>query len=263
MDAREDVAFLVGSRSREAILDALSDAPYRPTDLAETCGCARETAQRTLAGFCDRGWVEKCDGTYRLTPGGRMVYEQYTELVATVERADKLGDFLTNAPSVVTDAPTAVLDAVTVTTAVSGNPHAPLNRYLTVVGTDPVERFRGISPIVSPVFNDSAETVLGPTTEMELVVDEDVLETSKSEYTDALALAAKLDQFTLRLVDRVEFGLLLVDGHGMVAAYDDDGNMVALVDGDDPDVVAWVEDLYESVRDRSTVVDREAPGGEV
>lgn len=256
MNAREDVAFLVGSQSRESILRALAEEPRRPTELAKVCDCARETAQRTLAGFCDRGWVQKSDRLYHLTPGGEMVFERYEALIDTVECTDRMGEFLTNAGNICDDIPHEVLDEVTVTSAVDNDPHAPINRYLTVLGREPVGRFRGVSPVVSRVFNEAAEEVLGPETEMELIIDQGVLDRSKAEYQEAFELGKELDQFSLRLVDEeVDFGLLLVDGHALVAAYDKYGNMVALVDGDAPEVVAWVEELYESLRARSIPVD--------
>ncbi|AFK19521.1 hypothetical protein HFX_1818 [Haloferax mediterranei ATCC 33500] len=256
MNTREDVAFLVGSESREAILRTLAVEPRRPTDLANICDCARETAQRTLAGFCDRGWVEKADGLYRLTPGGEMVYDRYQELRTTVERAERMREFLTNAGSASDDIPSSVLDQMNITTAVSNDPHAPLNRYLTVLGDEPVDQFRGVAPIVSRVFNESAEAVLGEHTQMELIVDQSVLERSRTAYPEAFERARDLDQFELRITDEdLEFGLLLVDGHGVVAAYDEHNNMVALVDGDEPEVISWVEELYESIHFASTPID--------
>lgn len=260
MDAREDIAFLVGSDSREAILDALATEPRRPTDLATVCGCARETAQRTLAGFCERKWVEKSDGKYQLTPGGRMVHERYAELVGTVTQADHMSEFLTNATGAIADVPPAVLEQVTITTAVDGDPHAPINRYLTVLGEEPVSDFRGISPIVSRVFNEAAERVLGPETQMELIIDTEVLERSKASYPEALALAFELGQFSLRVTEKnIDFGLLLVDDHALVAAYDGDGNLVALIDGDEPEVVEWTRSVYEQIWAESSVLEPLGP----
>ncbi|WP_396612407.1 helix-turn-helix transcriptional regulator [Haloferax sp. S1W] len=238
-------------------MDALATEPRRPTELAAVCGCARETAQRTLAGFCNRGWVEKADGRYQLTPGGEMVYDQYRELVASVERADRLREFLTNAGENVANVGNDVLDKLTVTTAADGDPHAPIDRYLTILGDEPVADFRGIAPIVSRLFNESAEDVLGPDTEMELIIDENVLERSKSEYASSLEHAHELEQFSLRISENeLDFGLLLVDGHGVVASYDDHDNMVALVDGDDEVVVDWVESLYETVREYTVPIEQ-------
>nr|WP_233512118.1 hypothetical protein [Haloferax sp. Atlit-12N] len=248
MSAREDVAFLVGSQSREAILRALAVEPRRPTDLADICDCARETAQRTLAGFCDRGWVKKTEGVYHLTAGGVMVHDQYVEFISTVECADRMSEFLANAAEICEGAPPGVLSQMNITTAADNDPHAPLNRYLTIVGNEPVDRFRGVTPIVSRVFNESAKDVLGPDTRMELVVDRDVLERSMDAYPESFERAQDLDQFELRVTDEdLDFGLLLVDGHGVVSAYDKHGNLTALVDGDAPEVVSWVESLYESV----------------
>ncbi|WP_411966691.1 helix-turn-helix transcriptional regulator [Haloferax sp. YSSS75] len=260
MNAREDVAFLVGSQSRVSILRALADGPHRPTELARCCGCARETAQRTLAGFRDRGWVQKSDGLYRLTPVGELIFEQYDQLVDTVECTDRMSEFLTNAGGLYNDVPTDVLQELNVTTAANNDPHAPINRYLTILGDEPVDRFRGVSPIVSRVFNEAAEQVIGPQTEMELVIDRDVLERSMSEYSDAFELGRELDQFSLYVVDdELEYGLTLVDGHGVVMSHDEYGNVLALVDGDTPEVVAWVEELYESRRADASPVDYDEP----
>ncbi|MFC7203352.1 helix-turn-helix transcriptional regulator [Haloferax namakaokahaiae] len=260
MDARKDIAFLVGSESREAILDALATEPRRPTELATVCGCARETAQRTLAGFCDRNWVEKHAEKYRLTPGGRMVYEQYVELVGTVTQVDLTSEFLTNATGPIAGVPQSVLEQVTVTTAVGGDPHAPLNRYLTVLGDEPVDEFRGISPIVSRVFNEAAERVIGPGTRMELIIDSEVLQRSMDSYPDALEQAHELEQFTLRVSEEsIDFGLLLVDEHALVAAYDGDGNMVALIDGDEPAVLEWAQSVYDAVSANATAIEALGP----
>ncbi|SEL69616.1 helix-turn-helix transcriptional regulator [Haloferax larsenii] len=257
MSARSDISFLVGSESRTAVLNALASEPQRPTDLARSCDCARETAQRTLAGFCNRGWVEKSDGTYRLTPGGKMVYDRYQELVASVDRADRLGEFLTNVGDTVIDVEADVLDQLTVTTATDGDPHAPLDRYLTILGDDTVDNFRGVTPIVSRIFNESAENVLGAETKMELVIGESVLERAKSAYTDSLELAYELEQFSLRVTKtELDFGLLLVDGHGAVASYDEDGNMAAIVDGSNEAVLEWIESLYESIRSQAVPLER-------
>ncbi|ELZ85121.1 hypothetical protein C453_11085 [Haloferax elongans ATCC BAA-1513] len=186
-----------------------------------------------------------------------MVYDRYQELVASVDRADRFGEFLTNVGDAVIDVEADVLDQLTVTTASDGDPHAPIDRYLTILGDDTVDNFRGVTPIVSRIFNESAENVLGTETKMELVIDESVLERAKSAYTDSLELAYELEQFSLRVTKtELDFGLLLVDGHGAVASYDEDGNMAAIVDGGDEAVLEWIESLYESIRTQAAPIER-------
>ena len=251
MSARDEIAFLVGSESRIGILRALRNQPHRPSELSAECSCARETAQRTVSAFVDRGWAEKEteDGRYALTAAGEMVAEGYDEFEATVAVADRFSVLLANVGSVVADLDPVVLRRLHGTAATSDNPHAPINRFLTVTGSEYVDDFRGITPIVSRVFNEAAERIIGPESSVQLVIDERVFETSASEYPDDLARAYELDQFQLFISPkRLEFGLMLVDGHAYLAAYDDQGNLIASVDGTDDDFVDWAERTYARCR---------------
>jgi len=249
MSARNDIAFLVGSESRVEVLRATATEPRRPTELAEACDCARETAQRTLGGFVDRGWVVKEDARYRTTRAGELVLDQYESLAATVGTADRLGPFFANAGRLGEQLPRPLLDDVTVTTATADRPHAAIDRFLDVMGDDPVETFLGITPIVSRVFNRAAERVIGPETDVELVIDEQVLSTSRDAYPEALQRAFELDGMRLYLSPRsLESGLALVDGHAYLGAYDGEGNLVAGVDGDESAFVSWVEEAFERHR---------------
>lgn len=270
MTAREEIAFLVGSQTRVAILRTLRRAPRRPTELADECSCARETAQRTVSAFAERGWVEKRedDGRYALTAAGDVVAEGYDEFEATVDVADSLSVLLSNLGGVVSDLDPVVLGRLDRATATDDDPHGPLTRFLTVIGDDHVSEFRGITPIVSRIFNDAAERVIGPDSNVELVIDESVFETSAAEYPEDLERAFELDQFRLFVSpDRLDFGLMLVDGRAFLGAYDDQGNLIASVDGTDDGFVAWAERTYRRYRanaDEQSVArgGTDAPGDE-
>lgn len=252
MSAREDIAYLVGSESRTAILRELAVAGFRPTDLADRCSCARETAQRTLAGFAERGWVEKRERRYHLTPAGEMVLERYEDLQHTVETASRLEPFLVHARELASDLPPSMYDDLTVTTATTENPHAPINRLLAVFGDEHADQFYGVSPIVSGVFNRAAEAVIGPETAVELVIDQSVLEASQESYPDALKLAFDLSQLQLYLSpEQLDSGLVVIDGRAFLGAYDEMGNLVAGVDGGAQPFVGWVTDRFLEYRDRS------------
>lgn len=252
MSAREEIAFLVGSESRVAVIRALRNRPYRPTELATECSCARETAQRTVTAFAERGWVEKLtdDGRYALTAAGDVVADSYDEFEATVDVADRLSVLLSNLGDVAAGLDPVVLDRLHAAEATADNPHAPINRFLTVTGEDHVERFRGITPIVSRIFNEAAAQVIGPESSVELVIDESVLETSASEYPDDLERAFELDQFELFVAPtKLDFGLMLTDGHAYLAAYDSQGTVVASVDGTDDEFVEWAEETFRRYRE--------------
>ena len=257
MTAREDVAYLVGSGCRVAILRVLAAEPMRPSAIAERASCARETAQRNLAGFVDREWVEKTDGQYRLTAAGHMVLSRYGQLERTVESAKRLTVFLSNIGEVLEQTDPELLAEQRVTTSTPDNPHAPIERWLTLVD-DVVDEYYGITPIVSQVFNEAAADAIGADTHMELIIDDAVLETSKERFPEALELGMELEQFTLFVApSELDFGLTIADEHVWLAAYDQLGNVVASVDGDDEQFVAWAHDCYEGYRERARVVEPE------
>ncbi|WP_224335672.1 helix-turn-helix transcriptional regulator [Haloprofundus halobius] len=229
--AREDIAFLVGSASRVSVLEQLHRTLQRPIELAETCPCTRETVQRALSDFVDRGWVEKRSHRYHLTFDGGLMLSRYRDLVEASENAERLAPCVANIDSSLAELSHQLLRRATVTTGTAENPHAPIDRYLTVLGSDPVETYYGISPVVSRVFNGAAE-VIGPETEMELVVDASMLEASPEIDPEAFERANELDQFTLYLSPSpVEMGLAVFDGYAWLGAYDR-GNLIACIDGD-------------------------------
>lgn len=254
MTAREDVSFLASSELRIAILFALRGSTATPTELAERCSCARETAQRAVSAFADRGWAEKVspEAGYRLTRAGGLVASGYEDFEACVSITDEYREFLVTLSGVDLDLGCRGLEELTLTRATNENPHAPINRFREVVGDEAVEEFVGITPIVSRMFNEAAARIIGPDSRIELVVDEGVLTASASEFPEDLERAKQLDQFTLYVsADPLEFGLMIVDGHAYLGAYDG-GTLVASVDGRTDDLREWAVDTYERIRDRST-----------
>lgn len=254
MDARDDIAFLAGSEVRVDILRALRSETARPSELAAECSCARETAQRAVSAFVDRGWAEKVstEEGYRLTRAGELVAGGYDEFEQCVVASNRFRDLLANLGTISDRIDCDILSEVTYAQATAENPHAPIDRFLGVVGDDPVERFHGITPIVSSVFNRAAGRVIRPETDVQLIVDRDVLTTSATEYPEALERADELDGFTMYISEEpLESGLMIVDDHAYLGAYDDDGNLVASADGAEPAFVSWAEETFEEIRERT------------
>jgi predicted transcriptional regulator len=256
MSARNDIAFLVGSEVRIDLLRTLQSAPARPSDLADSCSCARETAQRTVSEFTDRGWAEKVPDTdrYRLTRAGDIVAESYAQFEECLDVAARFRHLLANLDGSIEGLTCETLAGTTHTRATPENPHSSINRLLELMDRDRVDTLRGVTPIVSRVYNQAVAGAIGPESDVDLVVDRDVLETSAAEYPDALERAERLSGFTLYVSPKpVAFGLVLVDGHAYLGAYDDGGNLVASADGDGEQFVSWARRTFARIRDRSSV----------
>ncbi len=258
MTARDSIAFLVGSEKRLTLLRELADGADTPSSLATRSSCARETAQRTLREFVDRGWTKQTGAEYELTGAGTIVLDAYDEFAAEMETADRLSDFLLYADDVVSDLPRSVLAEVKVTNTTAENPHATIDRYLSVLGNDHVATFRGITPIVSRIFNEAAQGVIDGETRIELVIDESVLQTSEQEYSEALHRAFELENMDLyQSPESLDFGLAVIDGHVFVGAYTESGRLVSSIDGTDERFRQWALERFESFRESSRQLDRQ------
>jgi hypothetical protein len=147
----------------------------------------------------------------------------------------------------------SVLRELNATTATRENPHAAVDRLLTLFGPEHIDNYYGITPIVSGIINEAAEQTIGPDSNFELVIDEAVFEASFTDHPDALQLAYDLPQFELFVSPTdINIGLQIFDGKAFLGAYDDFGNIVACVDGDNEQFVEWAKDIYTTYRDAAT-----------
>ena len=262
MGPREHVAFLVGSANRVRILEALREQPYRQCELTEACDLSRSTAHRALDGLEGRGWVEQAAGEYRLTVGGDLVLARYEALETAIARIDEWGPFLNRVGDPADTLPLAALQNATLVRSTAENPHAAAAHFADALATSAADVFYGISPVVSPRFNEAAEGLIAAGTEMELIVDESVFDTSSTEYADDLDRAFSLDSFTLYVSpDDIGFGLTILDERAMIGAYDDRGVLRECLDTTDESLRAWAYDIYDdhraAARRAETVVPRE------
>jgi predicted transcriptional regulator len=93
----DDVAFLVRSPNRGAVLTTLATSAADRAELRERVGVSRVTVGRITTDLERRGWVERIGTEYRATRAGRVVaaaYERFLATVDTTRRLDPLLEFL-------------------------------------------------------------------------------------------------------------------------------------------------------------------------
>jgi predicted transcriptional regulator len=260
MGSREHVAFLAGSENRVRILEALREQPRRQCKLVRECGLSRSTVHRALSGLAAREWIRNESGQYRLTAGGQLVLERYAALETAIERVDEWGSFLNRLGDVATTFPPAALDDATMITVSPENPHAAIGHLADAFAESNTETFRGISPVVSPVLNEAARELLGAGVSMELLIDESVLDTSRSAYPGALDDAYTGENFKLYLSpDELGFGLTILDGRVLITTHDEQGVLRECLDGTNDALVAWARDIYAEYRAAAERADTPRP----
>lgn len=260
MDSREHVAFLVGSDNRIEILETLRERPCRQCELIRACGLSRSTVHRTLDGLSAREWIRNEGGEYRLTAGGQFVLDRYAALETAIERVEEWGPFLNRLGDVAATLPLAALDDATMVATTPENPHAAVRHVADAFAESRAETFRGITPVVSPVTNEAARKLVESGADMELLIDDSVLDTSRADYSDALEDAYTLSNFALYLSpDALTFGLTILDDRVLISAYDERGVLRECLDGTDDALAAWARDTYEEYRAAAERVDTAQP----
>lgn len=253
MDIHEQIKYLASSTNRVRLLETLRDHPSRPSALVDRCSVARSTIHRNLNELGDLGWVRRENGHYRTTDTGALVLKKYDELYQTIERVDKAEPFRICFEREDVEFPLEGLDTATVREGTAENPHAALHYYTESI-PDSIERFRGISPVVSPMFNNAYRDRLPAATHSELIIDEGVLATSQDAYPDAFEYSLSLDSLEIYVhPTSLTFGLAIFDGERtFVSAYDEQSRLRAVLDSSDDDLLEWATDVYETCREGTT-----------
>ncbi len=250
MDAPEAVAFLAGSPERHRLLAHLRDRSGSPRDVADATEMSHRSVQRNLSEFADRGWVEKRGGVYELTTSGDLVARTHAEYVETLDTIAEYDAFFRHLPDADRAPDPAWLADATLVTASPDQPQAPVNHYVKRLRARQTETIRMLAPVLSRLYHDvHAELVLSGV-ETELVMSPERIDTARSSNPIEFRLVS-------RVIDiyehdgPVELGLTLGDDWVLAGAYDDEGQLRALVECTDSDFFAWAERVYEQYRNRS------------
>lgn len=253
MERPEAVAFLAGSPERLRLLVHLRDSPGSPRDIADANDVSHRSVQRNLSEFSDRGWVRKRDGKYVLTPSGELVARTHANYVETLGVIEKFDAFFRHLPDADHLPDPKWLHDATLVVASPDQPQAPVSQYVNRLKARKTESIRMLAPVLSRLYHDVHADLVFAGVETELVMPADKLETARS-----------LNPLEFRLVRRaidiyrydgpVEFGVTLGDGWAFAGAYDDDGQLRALVECDHPDFLQWADDLYRRYRDEARSV---------
>ena len=257
MPSDDAVQFLASSPDRLAVLADLSDGPASPAELAAGRSFSRRSVQRNLAEFVDRGWAESTGGTYRLTVTGALVTEEHAEYVDALARIEAFAPFFhylpdrDHAPN-----PSWLADA-TLTLATEDDPQAPVHQYVTSVRRFDTKRVRMLSPVLSRLFHDAHAKLAGHGAQTELVMPAAMVERARERNPAEFKTIVSLNVLSLyRVPESFRVGLVLGDSRLLMAAYDDERRLQALVEADDPQFYGWASKLFDRYLTRSERVTR-------
>lgn len=259
MPPREDLQFLAASPHRPELVDRLATAPARPSALVADLECSRASVHRHLSALADRGWVEKADGDYHLTPAGRYVHRTYEESTTALSCIDRYEPLLCALPAFDPPLDPALLAGGTLTVADSVTPHAPVDRYVTWLrerATD-ADRLRCVVPVLSGVFGDAHREALAAGTRTELLLSEALLDRARAVTPGQVRRDLGRPELDVRtLAEPPGFGLTVADQRAFLGAYDDAGRLQAVFESASDGFGAWATDVYATLDERADPVER-------
>lgn len=251
----DDVAFLIRSPNRAAVLVALSDTPRDRAALRDHVGVSRVTVGRITTDLEARGWVDRHGGEYEATNAGRSVaraYEQFLDTVETTRRLEPLLEFL---PVDAFGFDLAALGDAEVVTPTPTDPGRHLTR-LRELFSEATEVRMVVHAVAPRVVASSYEVSLAGDHHTSGVVTPEVLEAMRANDEVREKIRTMLERETIDLYERpsVPYQVATFDGRALVSADDEMGVPRGIVVSESPEVLEWVTAQYERLRADATAV---------
>ena len=256
-DSLDDIQYLVASRNRVRILRSLREGAADRRALETETGVSKATLGRVLGGFQDRGWVARTGHTYRLTPLGELLADEFTTFVDAVGTIQRLGDAVEHLPlDEIGIDPMRLRDA-TVTTPDQHDPSATLRRATELVRGAEEFRFLTnavVSPTAEALREETVEGRLSIVGVITAALFEAVRESPAfAELTREMLEAGRAEFY--RYDGDVPRTLGIADGTtAVITRIDEDGILRAQVETDDDAVRSWVESRIEECRRESVPI---------
>lgn len=242
----ETLEYLAASENRVQVLSKLSDGPATRRDLQTATDASRSTVARILGETQDRGWVEASGDDYRLTPLGEAIVSDFLTYLASVEGVHHLGDLVNHLPPPLRDVDFAALRDAEVIESKPDNPAAPFTRALDIF--EAASTYRGLTHTSLPDhLNVLRERTLAGELEFEHIFERSFVDTIRAD-PERRERWEPLENRFLVYDDVVPINLHLVDGTVLVWLGRDRGDVVGLLESENPAVVDWAESLYADYR---------------
>ena len=246
-----EIEFLALSENRVTVLDALAETPHSRSELADLTGASQATLGRILGDFEDRHWVQRAPEGYEATATGRLVAEEFADLLRVIDTERQLRGVVDYLPTDALDFDFRHLGDATITTPSETRPNAPLQRLLDLLGdADSVTAFshafndQSLAAVADRLDDIEFQAVLSPAAVDSLTADADLrgrFETVLAAETASVGVYA----------GEIPLAVTVVDDVVHILVRDDRGVLQAAVDTTNPEVREWAQRRFEHYRVQS------------
>jgi len=250
--ALDDIRYLSDSAHRIVTIEALAEGPRSRAALREATGASSATVSRLLGSFEDRGWVSREGPEYALTRLGEFVAREFTRFHDSMRTARDLRALLPWMPIEEMGIDIADLTDASITQPTDDNPMAVVSRYRELerrsVHSKSVAYF-----FPEPCVDARHGAILGGTQTFEAVLTPSVVDGALSTCPARFEEIVAADRATLFVYDGDLPHLVSInDGVACYIVMDGQNGSVGIIESDDPNFLAWVEETFDAYREEST-----------
>ncbi|MFW5978210.1 MAG: helix-turn-helix transcriptional regulator [Halohasta sp.] len=228
----------------------LDSASVHQRELCEALSKSRSAVVRAVDSLEERGWVTVESEGVRLTPVGKLVIEEFLDLVDSMDAVSELSPFLEWFPLADHDLTVDDLRGGTVPTTTDGDPYAPVREHTKLLRT--AGRFRALLPSVGQEpFAEIHRRNLAGDLESELIVSRSVESTLRNDgFSPPVAEMLATDRLTIHVAESIPFFLGLDDDRTtQIGVEDDEGLPRALFETTNESIRAWGEGVFAEYRE--------------
>ncbi|WP_082256246.1 winged helix-turn-helix domain-containing protein [Haloferax sp. ATB1] len=240
---------------RAPVLAACRDGPVGRSTIAERAGCSRTTAYRATTDLERRGLVEQANGGYRLTGLGSTLLDCVDGFREAVDGARRLRPVLARIDAAELRENTRLFADATV---VEADPEAPyaVEQHLDTLIADTSDRICGAATSFgSPGLLARTVERVEAGVEFEWALPTAVLDRLERQHGELHATVLAHDNAAAYVVDDVAVDFSCYDDTLVLTAFDAGrGTLTATATTDDPDAVAWAEEIFGRYRDAGELV---------
>lgn len=259
MDPDDDIGYIVNSEGQINVLQAIRDqsctAPKH--ELESEVEVSRSTIDRAIDNLAERNWIEETSrGQYEITTVGASILDRYEEFVDTIVGAQTKTKLINQLGKHVEPPSIDVFSEAEAEEYPTSDPMKGWNRAADEASNqieEGLEVYQGMNPIVSAHGNEIGRELLDAADEAELIIDEEVLETSKKSYNSELDEGLAADNFEIYVSrEKVPVTLAMYNEERVeLSVHDEQGHPIGGIRGTNGDLACWAKDLYEQYRAQS------------
>ncbi|MCG1003741.1 MULTISPECIES: winged helix-turn-helix domain-containing protein [Halobacterium] len=252
---RDEADVLRTAISRQRVFRVFEDGGATRSDVQMALDVSRSTAHRVVKTFESLGIVERQNGSYELTPFGRVVQEETERATSTLRVARMLAPLLSTLKA--TDEPPDLhaFEGATVTEPEAGDPYRPIRRLLTLVTES--SRIREFAPTTpDPAYQRTLYDRVQAELQAEILYPATVVDHLRRESADALERAIDDGSLDVCVGDPPAFRLVIADKRVYLGGYNEEASQLQIVaDTADDNAVEWATRCFENHWERATPYD--------